>query len=172
MPKPLQWFLDKELLLKDNTVKNLAYNYLEKSKNNIITMELLTNVTNFRDILKLPENYYTEEWIVIAAYYSMYMAALAILAKLGYKSKNHSATIAALEEFFVKKELLEKKYLKSFEKIKIKKEDVEKISLAKDRREIAQYSVTKETTKNLAEETKKDAHNFVNRIEELFDVLE
>lgn len=172
MPKTFDWFINKKLLLKDKTIKNLANDYMEKAKSNIVTMELLSKATNFRDILELPSSYDPNEWVVIAAYYSMYIAALSVLAKLGYKSKNHSATSKALEEFFVKKKLLEKEYLEILEKIKIKKEEVEELNKVRDRREIAQYSVTKETTKNIAEETKKDAHKFVDRMEELFDLLE
>ena len=172
MPKSFKWFINKKLLRKDETIKDLANNYMEKAKSNIITMELLSKVTNFRDILKLPLDYDPDEWVVITAYYSMYIASLSVLAKLGYKSKNHSATSKALEEFFVKKKLLEKEYLEILEKIKIKKEEIEELNKVKDRREIAQYSVTKETTKNIAEETKKDAHKFVDKMEELLDFLE
>lgn len=172
MEKSLKWFIKKKLLLKDETVKNLSNSYMKKARGNIITMEVLSNVTNFRDVLELPSEYDPNEWVVITAYYSMYLAALSVLAKLGYKSKNHSATSTALKEFFVKKKLLEKEYLEILEKIKLKKEEIEELNRARDRREIAQYSVTKETTKNIAEETKKDAHCFVDRMEELLDLLE
>lgn len=171
MVKSLKWFLDKKLLLKDGTVKNLAGNYMEKARGNLITMELLNKAIRFREILELPQNYDPNEWVVISAYYSMYMAALSVLAKLGYKSKNHAATIMALEEFLVKKHLLEKEFLQILEKIKIKTEEIEELNKIKDRREIAQYSVTKETTKNIAEETKNDAHIFVDRMEEISDLL-
>ncbi len=170
--KSLPWFIDKKLFLKDETIKNLAKGYFEKARNNIITMEILNKVRNFSELLAIPKTYNSDEWVVITAYYSMYMAALSILAKLGYKSKNHTATIVALEEFFVKKNLLEKEYLGILEKIKIKKEEIEELEKIRNRREIAQYSITKETTRVLAEETMKDAHRFINRLEELFDLLE
>ncbi len=41
----------------------------------------------------------------------------------------------------------------------------------RDRREIAQYSVTKKTTKDIAEKTKSDARTFVDRAEEIFEKL-
>ena len=170
--KNLNWFLNKKLLLKDETIINIAENYLEKARNNIITMELLSNSINFRKELKLPSEYEPDEWVVIVGYYSMYLAASSVLAKVGYKSKNHSATIKALEEFFVEKKMLEKEYLKTLEKIKINKEEILKLDKVKDRREIAQYSVTKETTQQLATKTKQDAHMFVDKMEELFDSIE
>lgn len=172
MPKSFNWFLKKELLLKDITIRNLAMNYMKKARNNIITMELLNKAPNFRGVLELPSDYNTDEWVVVAAYYSMYMAALGILSKLDYKSRNHSATIVALEEFFVKKKMLDKEYLNILEKMKVKKEEIEELNKARDRRETAQYSVTKETTKSIAEETRRDAHKFVDKIEELFDLID
>jgi len=172
MPKSFNWFLNKKLLLKDITVKRLSKNYMKKARNNIVTMELLNNSINFREILGLSSDYDPNEWIVITAYYSMYMAALSILAKLDYKSRNHSATIIALEELFVRKRLLEKEYIEILDKIRIKKEEIEELNKARDRREAAQYSVTKETTKNIAEETRIDAHKFVDKMEELFDLVD
>jgi len=171
MQKSLEWFIHKKLLLKDKTINNLAENYMKKSRDNIITMELLNKVADFRDTLELPDDYDSKEWVVISGYYSMYMAALGILAELGYKSRNHTATILALEALLVNKKLLEKEYLEILGRIKIKKEEIEELNKVRDKREIAQYSITKETTKNIAEEIRNDAHKFVDRMEELFDLF-
>ncbi len=100
---------------------------------------------------------------MIQAYYAMYVAASATLAAISYKSKNHTATVPALETFFVKKQLLEKDYLDMIEKAQLEKKYVDDLNLARDRREIAQYSVTKETTRRIAEEIKEDAYKFVER---------
>ena len=165
MPKSLRWFINKMLLKKDETIKNLTNSYMEKAKNNIITMELLSKVTNFRDILELPFNYDPNEWVVIAAYYSMYIAALSVLTKLGYKSKNHSATIQVLEEYFVKKSLLDKSSFLSLKNAILQKEELEKLSEVKHKKEIAQYSVTKKTTKEIASKIKQDAYSFTGKVE-------
>lgn len=172
MARPISWFMNKGMLVKDITAKNLAENYMNKARANLVTMELLSKSVNFRDVLELPEDYDPNEWVVIAGYYSMYLSALSILAKFGYKSKNHTATLVALEEFFVKKQLLEREYLEILEKIKIRKEELEELNKVRERREIAQYSVTKETTKNAADKTKLEAHKFVDRMEELSDLLD
>ena len=47
------------------------------------------------------------------------------------------------------------------------KEEIEKLSDARHKREIAQYSITKQTTKSIAEKIKKDAYDFVNKCEEI-----
>lgn len=64
----------------------------------------------------------------------MYMAALGALTRVGYRSKNHSTTVVALETLFVKKRLLEPKYLKMLERAQLEKEQIEQLKLAKERR--------------------------------------
>lgn len=171
MMMTVRWFISKKQLVRDESAKNLSEAYMKKSRGNIITMELLSKSRSFRNVLGLPEDYDPNEWVVITAYYAMYMAALSVLAKLGFRSKNHTATSIALEEFFVEKKLLDRKFLEILEKVRLQKEEIEELRRAKDRREIAQYSVTKRTTMELADETKEDAHKFVNRMEEIFDSL-
>jgi uncharacterized protein (UPF0332 family) len=167
----IEIFIKREQLIKDQTAKNLAESYLKKAKSNLVTMEILSKAEEHKDVLAIPKDHSTDEWVVIVAYYSMYMAALSLLAKLGFRSKAHTATTAALEEFFVKKKLLDKTHIENFDNIKMKKEEIDTLHDVRDRREIAQYSVTKKTTKELAEKTKKDARSFVDSVEEIFEKL-
>lgn len=169
--KSISWFKKKNLLTKARGIKKLADSYLEKARTNLVTMELLDKSKAHREELEIPEDYDPSEWIVISGYYAMYLSALSVLAEIGYKSRNHTATVKALEEFLVNKRMLEKHYIKILKEIKIKKDEIESLDKVKDRREIAQYSVTKETTRNVAEKTKTDAHNFVDRMERLLDLL-
>lgn len=78
----------------------------------------------------------------------------------------------ALETFFVEKQLLEESYLTLIERAQLEKQYIDNLNLARDRREIAQYSVTKETTRRIAEEIKEDAYKFVERMEKLITDLE
>ena len=167
----MEKFIKEKQLIKDKAIKNLAEPYLKKAKSNLITMEILSKVENHKTLLAIPKEHSTDEWIVVVAYYAMYMAALSLIAKLGYRSKFHTATSVALEEFFVKSKLLERNHFINFEKIKMRKEDIETLREVRDRREIASYSVTKRTTKEIAEKTKTDARDFVDRVEEIFEKL-
>lgn len=164
-------FIKKGRLIKDITAKNLAEPYFKKARSNLVTMEILSKVEKHKELLAIPKDHNTEEWVIVAAYYAMYMAALSLLAKIGFKSKSHTVTAIALEEFFVKKKLLDKIQFENFEDIRMKKEEIETLKDVKDRREIAQYSVTKRTTKEMAEKTKADAREFVNMVEEIFEKL-
>ena len=174
MKKDINWFIKEGLLSKTPFIQRLAPRFIEKAKNNLITLSILFDIHSnreARDSLNVPQDYDSSEWVVVCAYYAMYMAALAALAKIGYKSKNHTATVLALETFFVKKQLLEESYLKMIEKAQLEKEYIDNLNLARDRREIAQYSVTKETTKRIAKEIKEDAYKFVERMEKLLSDL-
>lgn len=174
MKKDTNWFIREGLLTKTPFIQKLAVRFIEKAKSNLITLSILFDLhTNkeVRDTLNVPKDYDSSEWVVVCAYYAMYMAASAALAKISYKSKNHTATVLALETFFVEKQLLEETYLKMIEKAQLEKEYIDNLNLARDRREIAQYSVTKETTRRIAEEIKEDAYKFVERMEKLIQEI-
>ena len=170
MIRPIKFYTSKELLIKDETVKRLANEYLAKAKNNLITLKILDELQDdktSRKRLNIPESYSTYEWVVITGYYAMYTAAISLLAKVGYRSKNHTATLCVLEEFFVKKKILDEDILLLLKSAMFHKEEIEKLSDARHKREIAQYSITKQTTKSIAEKIKKDAYDFVNKCEEI-----
>jgi uncharacterized protein (UPF0332 family) len=167
----IERFIEMKQLLKDPTIHNLAEPYFRKARSNLVTMEILSKVQDYKTILAIPKDHSDDEWVVVVAYYAMYMAALSLVAKLGYKSKSHTATAVALEEFFVKNKLLEKAHFDNFESVRLNKEEIEALKDVRDRREIAQYSVTKRTTKEIALKTKSDAHEFVDRVEEILNNL-
>lgn len=156
-------------LVKDNLVKNLTQGYLEKANKNLELMNIISQLGTNKEvqkILNLPDDYSNDEWIIITAYYSMYVSSLALLAKIGYKSDNHTATIIALDKFYVKKEIIGEEYLAMFNHIKnqIDENDIDRLSKGKEDRETAQYNVTKATTHALAEMSMKNAYDFVAKV--------
>ena len=168
MKGEVNFYLKKGQLVKDKNAVSLSERYLEKARNNLLTMGVLSEIQQnkeAREVLKIPKEYNSDEWVVICGYYAMYSAALALLAKTGFRSKNHAATLAVLEEYFVKKKHLDNKDLSLIKDAKLQKEEIEKVSEARHKREIAQYSVTKQTTKSIAEKIKKDAYDFINKVE-------
>ncbi len=174
MKKPIKFYIQRELLVKDETVKKLAEGYLEKAKDNLITLKILSEIQDdkeFREKLDIPKDYSTYEWVAITGYYAMYTAAISLLAKIGYRSKNHSATLCVLEEFFVKMRILDEDILILLKSAMFHKKEIERLSDAKHKREIAQYSITKQTTKSIAEKIKKDAYDFVDKCDEIIDKM-
>ena len=165
----IDFYLKNGQIVRDKTFINLAQRYLNKARNNLITMNILSELNNekARQLLKIPRDYDSNEWVVVCGYYAMYTSALSILAKIGFRSKNHAATLFILEEFFVKKRHLKEEDLLLIKNAQFQKEEIEKLSDARHKREIAQYSVTKQMTKEIAEKIKKEAYLFVNKCEEI-----
>lgn len=167
MTNNIKQLLSRRIISKDESVKKLALSYLKKAKNNILTMRILSEIQDnnkVRDLLKIPKYYSSDEWIVVCGYYAMYSSALALLAKIGFKSKNHTATLQVLEEYFVKKNIMDQKSFLLLKNAVFQKEELEKLSEARHKREIAQYSVTKQTTEEIAKKIKQDAYEFVDKV--------
>lgn len=169
----LKKLISEKKIVKDESYKNLSKKFLNKARQNLVTMNLLYQINNdkFRDKLELSKDYDSNEWVVVTGYYAMYSAALSLISQLGYKSKVHIGTILLLEECLVKKNLLDSQIYYLLKNAMLKKEELNKITEARNKREIAQYSVTKKTTKDIASEIKKDAYNFVNKCEEILSLL-
>ncbi|MDO8508948.1 MAG: hypothetical protein Q7S27_04660 [Nanoarchaeota archaeon] len=170
--RKIEFYLKKGKIVKDKTVISLTKKYLDKAKNNLITMGILSNLNNkkARILLQIPSDYNSNEWVAITGYYALYTAALSLIASIGFRSKNHAATLMILEEYFVKKKQLNQKDLMLIKNAHFQKEELEKLADAKNKREIAQYSVTKQTSKEIAEKIKKDAYSFINKCEEILGV--
>ena len=153
-------------LTKDAAIKTDTTKYLQKTTVNLMTMDVLLALKNnkeARNLLNIPPNYTPDDWIVVTGYYAMYLATTALLAKIGYKTKQHTAAINGLEHFFVKKKLLEQQYVDMLKSASLSHEEVHKLREARDDRETAQYGVTKATTMELIAKTVKNAHDFVDK---------
>jgi uncharacterized protein (UPF0332 family) len=171
----LKEFEEKKLCRKTPFIKRIVPHFMEKARHNLLFCTAAWSMSDKEDakkILGLPEDFSAFDWVVITAYYAMYHSALAALASIGYKSDNHTATIIALEVFFVRKNLLEKEFLDKLKQAReLEEEYVQKLRHARRQRETAQYGVTEETGKDAAEKLLKDARNFVNRIEKLINEI-
>jgi len=148
-----------------NTEEYLVVGHIKKADHNLIVMTDLSRLKH-------------EDWVVVVAYYSMYQAALALLAKVGLESKEHLATVAVLEHFFSKQ--ISKELIKRFNELKEKQDSIESIFLEekyldylwkiKIARESVQYGIDinyKETEKVM-----KNARDFVSRIKLVINELD
>jgi len=166
--KAINLKIKKGRLARDKTIIPKTNSFLRKARNALMTLNFLSELnTNkkIKSLLKIPNNYNSYEWIVITSYYAMYTSALALLAKIGFRSKDHTATLLVLEEYFVKKKILDQESFSLIKNALFQKQELEKLSDARHKREIAQYSITKQTTKDIADKIKKDAYDFVNKVE-------
>jgi len=100
-------------------------------------------------------------WIIVSAYYAAYHGALALLVKKGYSSKSHQATILALKELYP---LSQKTILDLHTLSNIAINDLETL---KEKREIANYSISISYDKIVADEMREKAQNFLFIVEDL-----
>lgn len=156
---------DRDIGLKiANPNENLSSAHINKADHNLIVMN---------DLSKLKH----EDWVVITAYYAMYHASLSLLLKIGLTSKEHAATVSALEYFFGEK--IGKELLENFNSLKDEKDKLEALTIqekyidflweAKRVRETVQYGVNINYDKG--KNIMNNAREFVNKIKLVLDEL-
>lgn len=171
-----QYFVAQKIILHDPSRKTLALLLLEKSRHNFIVAQHLKELSQnskLKTEARLPTSFIAYDWVINAAYYSMYMAAQGVLAQINIKCENHTATPTALEFHFVLQQKLELKYveqLREHQNIIIQK-DIIFLRDAKSQREMAQYSVLSSIQKEQAITLINVASRFIERMEQLSEVI-
>jgi len=144
--------------------------YIKKAESNLEFSNYLMDEHKHSIKEKLPNrNYY--DWCITIYYYSIYHTALALIAKLGYTSNSHSATLTAVTLFYYhKNNILKKEYINFLiNKINLNKNEINLVVHSKDLREKASYGVDEMFNKSMAEYLQKETADFVIRIKELLE---
>ena len=169
-------FLRKEQLLKNEEYKKLEKPFITKARKNFSIANLLFKISEqdeLKKLLTLASDFEMHDWVIIVSYYAMYTSALSALAKLGFKSKSHAATIAVLEYSYVNenketnKNLEAKDIHKLTKAYAISEQLITKLIQTKTNRETAQYDATSAITKEMAKTALTDADEFISKIEEV-----
>lgn len=172
LKRKIDGYLKKKQLFKSEELKKLERSFLAKARKNFTVTNLLFKISEQEDIrkfLSLASDFDMYEWVIIVSYYAMYTSALAALAKLGYKSKSHAATISVLDYNYVNKKSknLEAKDIHKLTKAYTLSEQlVTKLIQTKTKRESAQYDATPSITKEMAKTALDDSDEFISKIEE------
>lgn len=153
-------YIRKELLKKGADESRL---HLRKTDHNLNLANWITE-RHKDEIPKLfgEENFY--DWIINIYYYAIYHAALALVSREGYKSKNHSATLCFL---IYHHHHLQKAINKEDVELiasSLNKEDIETVGISKELREKACYDVHETFEQKLAQHVRNQAVNFANKI--------
>ncbi|MBS3107062.1 HEPN domain-containing protein [Candidatus Woesearchaeota archaeon] len=158
-------------LRKEPGEKKFSEGYLAKTLHNLElagVLDLLSRNDEKKRAIEIPPASRYFDWIIIASYYSMYLAATAALAKLGLKSKTHGATLIALEYgYCLKKNLLERKHLEMNERASFGRDDIQKIDEAMQGRTSVQYTVFEKYGDAEAKRILRDAREFVHKMSEI-----
>jgi uncharacterized protein (UPF0332 family) len=169
-------FLKKEQLIKNEEYKKLENPYLIKARKNFTVANLMNSISDQEELKKrinLAIEFEMYDWVIIISYYAMYTSALSALAKLGFKSKSHAATITVLEFNYVNQSNKSLKNLETKDIHKLAKayalseQLIIKLMQTKTNRETAQYDATPGITKEMAKTSLSDADEFITKIEEL-----
>lgn len=171
LKRKINRYLKKEQLFKNDEHKKLEKPFLTKARKNFTVANLLFKISEQEDIrklLNLGSDFEMYDWVIIVSYYSMYTSSLSALAKLGYKSKSHAATITVLEHDFLKDKKLETKDIHKLEKAyDLSEQLITKLIQTKTKRETAQYDATPSITREMAKTALDDADEFITKIEEI-----
>lgn len=170
--RKIESYLKKGQLMKGNEYIKLEKSFLTKSRKNFTVANLLIKISDDGDLKKLlalSSDFEMHDWVIIATYYSMYTSALAALAKLGFKSKSHAATLSVLEYNYVHQQKgLKVKHLEKLSKAyALSEELINKLIQTKTKREIAQYDATSSISRENALSSIADADELITRIEEI-----
>lgn len=120
--KDFDYLLKKEtenkFFIRKSSAENIKEDYyLIKSLKDITLGRALVAIFRDKDIkkeLELEENFEYWEWVATIYYYSMLKVAKAIIAKKGYQTDDHYATLCALAKLFVVKNELDINVLELF----------------------------------------------------------
>ena len=114
------------------------------------------------------DNFY--DWVISIYYYAIYHAALALMGKEGFTSKNHSATLAFLiYHHYHSQKALEKEEVELIAS-SLDREDIETLGVSKELREKACYDIHEMFEKRLAEHIREQAVDFANKIKLLVNM--
>jgi uncharacterized protein (UPF0332 family) len=170
LKRQLDEFESKKDIEHDSSMSRLTKAFMDRARHNLETANVvyaLSNTVEMKKSIKIREGFECFDWAIIAGYYAMYHAALALLSTKGLKSRNHTATIVALEYYFVYQQELTKKDISLLKSAQLRKEDAMKLRAARNRREAVQYDVEAAYQKKEAEEMLKDATEFLNKIDQI-----
>ena len=164
LKKQIDAFLKRGQLLKNEEYKKFEKPYLTKARKNFTIANLMNSISEQEDIrkmLNLTSDFEMYDWVIIVSYYAMYSSALSALAKLGFKSKSHVATISVLEHNYVGEtkngKNLESEDINKLTKAYVLSEHlILKLIETKTKRETAQYDATPSITKEMAKSALSD----------------
>ena len=151
LEQELDFFIAKKHIRKITPNEELVSSHLKKSRHNLEFYKLNKEHHDFND------------WLIVALYYSLYHAALALITHKKYASKNHYATILIL----IKEYSITKEEAILLNELSINKEDAELYTNLKDDRHDASYATNAKFSQELIDSYETQVLDFINKTEEL-----
>lgn len=152
LDKAYNRYIRKKLILRK--VTDLAKAHISKSDNNMEFVNFLLENEKFYD------------WQIVGLYYSLYHAALSLLSKEGYSSKDHNATLCFLIKNFSE---FSKEEIELIDELQIKREEIEFYSGLKEERGKASYSTALIFDKEKVQELREKTILLINKIKSILE---
>jgi len=150
-----EFHLYKKHLEHEMHAKSLVHAHIDKSKHNLLFVN---------NNLKFPE---FNDWSIVGLYYAVYHAALALIAKKGYISRSHNATIIFLIKNYTKE--FSEAEIQLIDDLLITKKDLTFYSSLRSERQNASYSTETMFSQNKVRELQKKAIDFINKVEDMIE---
>ena len=164
--KVFDFFVKKDVIKKIDP--DLFEKHLNKSLDNLDFGNFIFEEHKYSIKEKLKgKSFY--DWCVVVYYYAVYHSVLALIAKAGFSSKNHLASISALTHIYYHKDnLLNKEDIKFIvSNLNLEEGEIEFVAGSKESREKASYRVDEEFNLLIAKNLQEKTADFVNKIKKV-----
>ncbi|MFH1315901.1 MAG: hypothetical protein ABII01_00090 [Candidatus Woesearchaeota archaeon] len=158
-------YIKKKILRKTKEESRL---YLKKSDHNLNFANWIIE-KHKDDIPALFDKETFYDWAISIYYYAIYHAALSLISREGYTSKNHSATLCFLIYYHYHSDKSLTNEDVELVASSLSKEDIETVGFSKDLREKACYDIHESFEKELSQNIRGQTIDFVNKIKEMLE---
>ena len=147
----IKFFIDNKQIKKIEPNPELVASHIQKAKHNL----------GFFKLNEAHEEY--KDWQIVALYYSLYHASLALITYKNYSSKNHYATIILL----IKEYSISKDEAELINELSISQSEAQMYTNLKKDRHDASYSTETKFTKESIDNYRIEVTKFINKTEEI-----
>jgi uncharacterized protein (UPF0332 family) len=154
--------------------KELADLHMRKAEKDMASARIERLVIKDKELRKHPivKEYDSWDWAITKSYYAMYHSILSLLAKLGIRTKTHFISLVAFELFFVKKKIVDEKYLDAFSRVKesakVPDRYLNEIKEVRQKRFAANYDVEVSIQEKEADHCLELAEDFIKEMRRVF----
>jgi len=149
----IKFFMNNKQIKKIEPNPELVASHIQKAKHNLGFFKLNEKYEEYKD------------WQIVALYYSLYHASLALITNRGYSSKNHYATIILL----IKEYSISKDEAELINELSISQSEAQMYTNLKKDRHDASYSTETKFTKKTVKNYQREVIGFINKTEEILE---
>lgn len=147
-------YCNRKIIQEIPASQNLADAHMEKSQHNIEFAYHLISDDRYPD------------WAIVGLYYALYHASIALLAKNGFASKDHTATICFMIRNY---SIFSAKDLEFYESLALTKNEIEFYTRLKKERHDASYSANKMFDAEHIRDLREKTIRVINKIRSILD---